>query len=503
MRYNLRPRRPQQLASNLSPPVNTYKHDQQHTSCDAGNSREQEQRKDRQLESLPPPQHKDDPDDTTFTRPHILYGWQPLTKRNLALLNNMNGLQGSNQSSSTTTVKSDYDPAYEPKTTTSAANHGQLQLLAAENFLLNPRNSDPPSNREALLQRLGVSQPSLDGSDLSPPFDQDDLLRRLRRVLIPDASDSTLNLGKPSMELLVDLLEEIPVPSQATYFRFKQGVFDVWGEAGISHHISTCLLKPRPDSSAYTADWDVPFSQFPKSLSFNRGFKTPQPDYIEGFKASEFARHGRRMRYDIPGAIPNNTNCIAFAHFAGEFKAQNISVQGAEQQTALIGASLVYARNRALKYLRERGSRMTDEEGSEAKVLTFASNGENFHIFAHHATEEDGCVKYHQTTLVSLHPLDSYQAFSHACKVVRNAQTFAEENSLALKKDLLEYWGRQNQTVEVPVPTADSGEKADTPVTQNSVARQDERGQRRGNKKRQAKSSGSARRNNTAKKARK
>ncbi|KAJ8128444.1 hypothetical protein O1611_g5194 [Lasiodiplodia mahajangana] len=132
------------------------------------------------------------------------------------------------------------------------------------------------------------------------------------------------------------------------------------------------------------------FTGFPENVGFNNNCSAPQPDFVEGLGEMQFTPFPIKA---VSGAFlyQDKTYTIVLPHIAGEWKASDKGLGKASTQCAYDGAALVYARTQALEYLGER-----DPPG-EARVITFAINGENLKIFAHYSfLAENGAVKYYR-----------------------------------------------------------------------------------------------------------
>lgn len=182
-------------------------------------------------------------------------------------------------------------------------------------------------------------------------------------------------------------------------------------------------------------------TMFPKNVGFNNGLRILQPDYVEGLAVGDFEPFP--VEECIEGVfLHDQENPITLAHIAGEWKGAGQNLEHARIQASHDGASLVYSRNQALKYLGEK------ESSSNAEVITFITDGCVLKFYAHYASrKKDGTDEYHQFHIQS-HVLDSYAGFEEGRKWLRNAQEHAMEQSRLLRDRLKEKWEKSNTNCE-------------------------------------------------------
>ncbi|KAI1110419.1 hypothetical protein F5Y14DRAFT_429016 [Nemania sp. NC0429] len=172
---------------------------------------------------------------------------------------------------------------------------------------------------------------------------------------------------------------------------------------------------------------------FPKNAGFNNGLPALQPDFIQGIGAINFAPFPVEQ-YIEGSTLHDSYSAVTLPHIVGEMKGTDGILKHARIQAALDGASLVYARNRALEYLGEQ------VPSSDAEVISFITEGSVLKIHAHYASrEKDGSDKYHQF-LVQAYLLDFYNQFKECRIGLRNAQDYAKEQSFLLRDRLKQRW---------------------------------------------------------------
>lgn len=96
---------------------------------------------------------------------------------------------------------------------------------------------------------------------------------------------------------------------------------------------------------------------------------------------------------------------------------------------------MVHSRSVALKYLGMADTRR------HASVLTAATDGTTWHIYAHYQDEEEesNTKVYHQFPVVS-GTLDSFQGFQQGYRVLRNAQDFTRRHATRLLEELNDHY---------------------------------------------------------------
>ncbi|KAJ8129270.1 hypothetical protein O1611_g4361 [Lasiodiplodia mahajangana] len=249
----------------------------------------------------------------------------------------------------------------------------------------------------------------------------------------------------------------------------RMNVSTAMNKATLQCELVSKLLKPH-GTREFTRVLDQECTAFPSNVGFNDGLRVLKPDFIEGLVVDEFDPFP--VDEYIEGAVMHEAEYpVTLPHLAGEWKTTGGSLDDARIQTAYDGASLVYARNQALAYLRQ------EKLSNDAEVITFATNGSALALYAHYASEgEDGTVKYHQYIIGETF-LNSYTDFKSGRKQLRNAQEYAKEQCYLLRDQLKEQWAKSNTSaklVEEPpgsLPLAPSVESLSAP-RDSSVPRQ-------------------------------
>jgi hypothetical protein len=262
---------------------------------------------------------------------------------------------------------------------------------AQKNGILNPIDSKPPANLEILRERCARARGS-------PP----------------------------------------PTPSE--FRSYQESVSHAMNEPTIQLELVTQLLK-KYNTSEFVRVIDQQCTAFPKNVGFNNGLRTLKPDFLEGLLMQQFDPFP--VEQYIEGAILQDKEFpITLPHIAGEFKARDQDLDNARIQASYDGASLVYGRNQALKYLGQK------EFSGNAEVMTFITNGSTLKLYAHYASQgKGGTVKYNQC-LINATAMDSYMGFIEGRKELRNTQEYANEQSCLLRDQLKEQWEKNNTSCE-------------------------------------------------------
>ncbi|KAK3352780.1 hypothetical protein B0T25DRAFT_441946, partial [Lasiosphaeria hispida] len=292
----------------------------------------------------------------------------PLTRKNLARLNTLNG-----------DSKRKEDSAYfESETMPISTTASEFQQQAYENGILDPTASRPPHDLDALRRHLTK-----------------------RRRSIP--------------------------PSGLAHQQFCEEISYSYNEAEASDIMRTeIMVNYRHLDQRYSRSISRTITQIPQR-DFNRNLSPPQPDLMEGLKAS-FLSPGLRT-YAL-----HSDRSLALCHFATEFKRTDGNLAQAVYQAAYDGAVLVYARNHALAGARAKALEGTrdhaaaalvaaiDRAAGETAVLTCATDGTIVEVFAHYF--ERG--KYHQCRVAN----ESLLAYpNRGRELLRNAQDYARRKS--------------------------------------------------------------------------
>ncbi|POR32988.1 Uncharacterized protein TPAR_06803 [Tolypocladium paradoxum] len=305
-----------------------------------------------------------------------------LTRKNLALFNEMGKKKGNNKASASAPPNS----AVESSTTkTTSTTTSGFAIQARDNGILDTRSSKPPENLEDIRKRLARSR-----ATASPP--------------------------------------------ESRFQHYVNRVEGACNEATMVVEVSEHMLK-QYDDKRYKRAFNQAFTGFPKDVGFNNGLSAPQPDFIEGLEMEEY----RPFPVDkqIGGAVlyKDDPYSMTLPHLVGEWKGRGKDMEEARLQSAYDGAALVYARNQALSYIGK-----PDPPG-RAEVTTFTTDGTNLNMFAHYATpSEDGVLEYHQYPVTSANVKKSYQEFKDGRRELRNEQDHARKKSYALRDQLKEHW---------------------------------------------------------------
>ncbi|KAF3768264.1 hypothetical protein M406DRAFT_251172 [Cryphonectria parasitica EP155] len=307
----------------------------------------------------------------------------PLTRKNLALFNKMAEKKDTGKSA----LSASPDPTRRTRTTTISTTAPGFSSRARDNGILNPRNCKAPTNLDNLREQYAESRYS----------------------------------ASPTESAFKDYIDEVEdAPNEAT-------MVEVGGQ----------LLKKYP-RDGYKRVLNQAFTGFPKNVGFNNGLSAPQPDYAQGLEKDKFRPF---PIYQIDGAIiyKDDPDSLTLPHLAGEWKGPGKDMREARLQSAYDGASLVYARNKALSYLG------TPDPPGYAQITTFTTDGTNLNLFAHYARPSsiDGRLEYHQYPINSTLLTNSYQEFKTGRKELRNAQDYAKNQCYNLRDQLNDYWQKQ------------------------------------------------------------
>ncbi|KAK0655519.1 hypothetical protein B0T16DRAFT_397153 [Cercophora newfieldiana] len=238
-------------------------------------------------------------------------------------------------------------------------------------------------------------------------------------------------------------------PPESEYRRYIDNVEGAPNEATMVVEVSRRLLKEY-DDEGYAQVFNQAFAGYPEDVGFNKRLSTPQPDFVEGLRMTEYDLFP--VDKYISGAVLNkdNPDSLTLPHLAGECKGYGKSMKEARMQAAYDGAALVHARNQALSYM---------GKSDPSSITTFTTDGTTLNLFAHHATlSKKGTLEYHQYPIKSINLVNSYEGYKEGRRLLRNAQDRAREQSYALRDQLKEYYEQQEEVPPLPVPEDEGDE---------------------------------------------
>jgi hypothetical protein len=281
----------------------------------------------------------------------------PLTRKNLALLNTLNG----------DSKRKKHSSYFESDTMTISTTASGFAEKAYENGILDPPDSTEPTDLDTLRHRLTQRRNNIQ-----------------------------------------------PLPAHQRYCEF---IFSSANKAKVSALVQKRIMIDYEDvSPQYRRAINQTITQTPRQ-DFNDNLLDPRPGLLELLFTSV-------LPYRLHYHALHKVDSLALCHFAAEFKRRwDKNMHPVVYQAAYDGAVLVFARNRALAQARAGapdGATLAavDRAAGETAVLTCATDGKEFNVFAHHY--QDGA--YYQNLVVSGH-LRIYR--DRGRELIRNAQEYA------------------------------------------------------------------------------
>ncbi|KFY30038.1 hypothetical protein V493_02161 [Pseudogymnoascus sp. VKM F-4281 (FW-2241)] len=199
--------------------------------------------------------------------------------------------------------------------------------------------------------------------------------------------------------------------------------------------------KDIDDENNYQQVYNQPLTGFPKDVVFNNGLPPPQPEFIAGLRKEAFEPFPLER---VIGAVlyeddmeededdPNDFHSIVLPHIAGEVGNPEGSMERATLQCAYDGATLVYARNKALEFIGK-----PDPLGL-AVIVTYTFVSDIMEFFAHYAAPgDDGKLEYHQYPIGSC---DMSGTCPKGGRGIQNSEDYTWEQSRFLRDQLVDYW---------------------------------------------------------------
>jgi hypothetical protein len=225
----------------------------------------------------------------------------PLTRKNLSLFNKMGRKKSPNDNGPQSTLRESADGPSATKTVSTMSSG--FDVRAYENGILDPVNSNPPTNLNAIRQRLA----------------------RSRVTASPRGSECNC---------YINIVRTTP------------------NEATMVDEVVGWMLK-RYDDIGYNRMFNRPLSGFPEHVGFNNGLCVPRPDFVEGLRLQNFRPFP--VGKHVSGAVlyKDDRYSTTLQNISGEWKVGGKNMKEAMLQSAYDGAALVYARNQALLYLGE------------------------------------------------------------------------------------------------------------------------------------------------------
>ncbi|KAK3342026.1 hypothetical protein B0T25DRAFT_465644 [Lasiosphaeria hispida] len=294
-----------------------------------------------------------------------------LTRKNLALLNSLNG-------DSKSTKNSDYFESDTMKSTPTT--DPDFEQKAYDNGIMDPTASKQPHDADIVKHHLTLRRQSTQPSEraheeycyrISRSHNETETSRLVQSKLMIDYEDRNRHYGRSNGRAITQI--------------------------------------PQQD--------------------FNRGLSNPLPDVLEGLVTDTLptSLHGQSLHSNT-----RSSSSLALCHFATEFKRTDANLRQAVYQAAYDGATLVNARNRTLAEAKVHAASVqglgvvVDKAAKETAVLTSVNDGKVVGVYAHHF--QDG--EYHQN-LVARESLLLYP--NRGRELIRNAQDFARRKSYELE----------------------------------------------------------------------
>ena len=187
------------------------------------------------------------------------------------------------------------------------------------------------------------------------------------------------------------------------------------------------ILSKLPDAPGYSYSLDLQWTEVESPLSTN--ICDPKPDRAEGFLKSEYPVSARE---NLGAALAPTQYKLAMPRLCVEFKGPDGKLQVAKKQCAYDGAIMVEAACEIQKYMNKDLADLFDT----TQALTMAITEENVHIYANHVVKKGSSLEYHQYPLCKKVPTDSFANFKETCKMIRNAQDWAQERAAKTKDEL-------------------------------------------------------------------
>ncbi|KAK0737062.1 hypothetical protein B0T21DRAFT_410528 [Apiosordaria backusii] len=212
-----------------------------------------------------------------------------------------------------------------------------------------------------------------------------------------------------------------PQPSEHAHQVYCTRISESYNEAGAALLVHSKIMRDYNESDLnYGKHCSRAITEIP-SQDFNNGLSDPLPDVLEGLRTKVLPDH-------LHDNALHTKDSLSFCHFAAEFKRTDGNLRQATVQAAYDGAVLVNARDRALAEARQDGTvaaTAIDKATKEAAVFTCVTDGTVAEVYTHYS--EGG--QYYQN-LVAREGLLSYP--NRGRELIRNTQDYARSKSYKL-----------------------------------------------------------------------
>lgn len=204
---------------------------------------------------------------------------------------------------------------------------------------------------------------------------------RLRQNGVLDAFDSE---GHPpgnraEVERRLRRDRDTPSPPASRHRYLKEDVQAGSNEKEINHIFSSFVLRDpicdhRLWEEGYSVKLKAQWDHFPTDQGFNDGLVAPKPNRAEGYPRETFPPDIEQVEL-----VEHEPNFVVLPHLATEFVDFGTDMRKARIRASYDGAAMVFARNEALKHIKQ-----PDPE-TYAAPISVASDGLTWNVYLHHA----------------------------------------------------------------------------------------------------------------------
>ena len=170
-----------------------------------------------------------------------------------------------------------------------------------------------------------------------------------------------------------------PQPSEQAHQRYRDDISESYNEATASHLVRSDIMRDYRHDRNYGRYYSRAITEIP-TQDFNYGLSNAEPDVLEGLKTRVLPEH-------LHDNALHKKDSLSFCHFAAEFKRTDGNLHRARLQAAYDGAILVNARERALERARANPSAdiaALDKAANEVAVFTCVTDGQVAEVYAHY-----------------------------------------------------------------------------------------------------------------------
>ncbi|KAJ4421143.1 hypothetical protein N0V82_003907 [Gnomoniopsis sp. IMI 355080] len=250
-------------------------------------------------------------------------------------------------------------------------------------------------------------------------------------------------------------------PTPDDHNRYIRSLDVAANERGVENAMLGRVFKDTSRTNAlqdidYLAHFDKQWITVPSNVGFNNGLSAPKPDMVEGYTQRSFPPQINELGGSAT-LVHDNPGYVGLPHFVVESKDYGKSMRQAELQAGYDGATMTYARNRALDFIGDK------DPPRRASPMSVATDGHSWTAYSHYAhpkdPKDDNNFEYYQNEVASGRTAE-YDDFKRSYKMLRNAQDWGRKESHDLRERMQRHEDlRAKQAADVSKTGSATGDK--------------------------------------------